>query len=183
METYTVPVLNREVKKISSSYKENHNISITLDIDELGLIIRQFNLLTGQFGNIVGQDEHNVYVDNFYPATFMKENKGRLDLVITYNDFRISPRNQDPDGLIRRSSYMPAMQNLRTGMDYITDRQGDRVYGDPNAYRKFVLEDVKILGFDGGLNFQRDSDGKLSLPLNLIFRRITTVDNNLTKSN
>ena len=62
----------------------------------------------------------------------------------------------------------------------VESRNGKQVWGDPNSFRQFVLEDVRILGIGGKLQFKRDDANRVTLPLDIMFRRITTVDNNLT---
>ena len=179
MESYSVPFLNRNIKKPSNNFSENHKITIDFIVDEMGLLVRSFNILTGSFGYIKDDDNHNKYAHNLFPVDFSPENKGRLDLVITYNDFRVNPNFRDED-IPSKSNYMPATQILHSENDMVENRNGKQVYGDPRSYRQFVLEDVKILGMSNKLQFKRDDASKTTVSLDIIFRRITTVDNNLT---
>lgn len=179
MESYSIPFLNRNVKKPSNNFSENHKITIDFIVDEMGLLVRSFNILTGNFGYIKDNDAHNKYAHNLFPVDFSPENKGRLDLVITYNDFRVNPNFRNED-IPSKSNYMPATQILQSENDTVENRNGKQVYGDPRSYRQFVLEDVKILGMSNKLQFKRDDASKTTVSLDIIFRRITTVDNNLT---
>lgn len=179
IEPYSVPFLNRNIKKPGNNFTENHKITIDFTVDEMGLLVRSFNILTGNFGYIKDNDEHNRYVHNLFPVDFSPENKGRLDLVVTYNDFRVNPNFRDED-IPSKSNYMPATQILQSENDMVENRNGKQVYGDPRSYRQFVLEDVKILGLSNKLQFKRDDASKTTASVDIIFRRITTVDNNLT---
>ena len=178
IESYSIKFLNRNIKKVGNNFNENHKITIDFSIDESGLILRSFDILTGNFGYIKDKDKHNVYTNNIFPVDFSPENKGRLDLVITYNDFRINPAISNID-TPSKSSFMPATQNIQQGERFVLNRNGSQIWGDPNAYRQFILEDVKILGMSGKVQFKRDDAGKTTVPVDLMFRRITTVDNNL----
>lgn len=180
VEPYSIPFLNRTIKKVGNNFTENHKISIDFSVDEMGLLVRSFNILTGQFGYIKDEPDHNKYAENIFPVNFSPENKGRLDLVVTYNDFRINPNFKDED-IPSKSSFMPATQNLQSENDVVESRNGEQVFGDQRAYRQFILEDVKILGFSGKLQFKRDDAGRMTVPVDIMFRRITTVDNNLTR--
>ena len=178
VESFDMKFLNRSIKKAGSTFSENHKITINFTVDEFGLIVRNFNLLTGQFGYIYNEVEHNKYADTFFPVEFSTSNKGRLDLVVTYNDFRINKNYLE--GEMRTSAFFPAMQNVEDENSDVENRNGQQVWGDPRAYRRFVLEDVKILGVGGDLKFQRDNSGRMTVGVDLIFKRITTVDNNKT---
>lgn len=180
VEPYSIPFLNRNIKKVGNNFTENHKIHIEFTVDEMGLIIRSFNILTGQFGYIKDETAHNKYAETIFPVNFSPENKGRLDLVVTYNDFRINPNFKDED-IPSKSNFMPATQNLQSENDVVESRNGKQVFGDQRAYRQFILEDVKILGLSGKVQFKRDDAGKMTVPVDIMFRRITTVDNNLMR--
>lgn len=176
-EPYSIGFLNRTIKKVGNNFSESHKITIDFTVDEMGLIMRSFNILTGSFGYINGDDKHNIYANNIFPVDFSPENKGRLDLVVTYNDFRINPDYKNLT-VPSKSNFMPAMQNLKSGDMFVTDRFNSGAYGDSRSYRQFVLEDIKILGISGKLQFRRDSAEKMTVPVDLMFRRIITMDNN-----
>jgi hypothetical protein len=182
-DTYTIPFLNRNIKKIGGNFTESHKMTIEFVVDEMGIIIRAFNILTGQFGNILNDSDYNKYANTFFPTSFNMGKEGKLDLVVTYNDFRINPTNRNKDCI---SNFMPATQNVvendaNNPKKEVFNRDGSRTYGDVESYRQFVLEDVKILGISGKLQFKRDDANKTTIPVDIIYKRITTVDNNLMK--
>lgn len=178
IESYEIPFLNRKLKMPGTTFNEKHTLQIDFSVDEFGLIMRGFNLLTGQFSYIYNDEQNNRYAGTLFPADFPIKNQGRLDLIITYNDFRINPNITDS---YTRSSYMPGQQNVESENDDIVSGNGERIFGSPDSYRKFILENVKILGFDGNLSLKRDNAGKITVPLKIVFRRITTIDANKTK--
>lgn len=180
IEPVTSSFLNREFKRVSSNFKEAHTATIDFTVDELGLIVRNFNILTGQFGFIVDNEKNNKYASTLFPVEFTTENQGRLDLVVTYNDFRINPNYRNID-TPSKSNFYPSMQRLESESDMVENRNGKQVYGDQRSYRQFVFEDVKILGFDGNLSFNRESASTSSVSTKIVFKRITTVDNNITR--
>ena len=158
-------------------------MTIEFVVDEMGIIIRAFNILTGQFGNILNDSDYNKYANTFFPTSFNMGKEGKLDLVVTYNDFRINSTNRNKDCI---SNFMPATQNVvendaNNPKKEVFNRDGSRTYGDVESYRQFVLEDVKILGISGKLQFKRDDANKTTIPVDIIYKRITTVDNNLMK--
>ena len=209
VEPYELKFLNRSIKKPTPTFTEQHKMTINVVLDEMGLMVRNFNLLTGQFGNQTSDQitdvitNHNKFADTLFPAVY-NIGKGQLDLVVTYNDFRINENNggagfhktstlgkigaaikstisaSSGQSGVHSSAYMPAMQNVQSELDDVVSRDGSQTWGDPAAYRQFIFEDVKILGFSGGYKFNRDSAGKMTVPLDIIFRRVTTVDNNVS---
>lgn len=179
IDTISMDVLNRKLKKVGSSFSENHKITIDFSIDDMGLMVRGFNILTGQFSHIKDNDSYNKYADTIFPVCFSPSNKGRLDLIITYNDFRVG-ENLKKSRIPSKSTFTPPTQNVQSYGDMVESRNGKQVWGDPNSFRQFVLEDVRILGIGGKLQFKRDDANRVTLPLDIMFRRITTVDNNLT---
>lgn len=179
IDTISMDVLNRKLKKVGSSFSENHKITIDFSIDDMGLMVRGFNILTGQFSHIKDNDLYNKYADTIFPVCFSPSNKGRLDLIITYNDFRVG-ENLKKSRIPSKSTFTPPTQNVQSYGDMVESRNGKQVWGDPNSFRQFVLEDVRILGIGGKLQFKRDDANRVTLPLDIMFRRITTVDNNLT---
>ena len=207
VEPYELKFLNRTLKKITPTFTEQHKMTINVVLDEMGLMVRNFNLLTGQFGNQTSDvitdtiSNHNKFADTLFPAVY-NIGPGQLDLVVTYNDFRINENNggagfhststagkvvsaikstisaSSGQSGVHSSAYMPAMQNVQSELDDVTSRDGSQTWGDPAAYRQFIFEDVKVLGFSSGYKFNRDNSGRMTVPLDIIFRRVTTVDNN-----
>lgn len=51
-QTYTVKFLDREIKKVASSYEFSHKVELSFDVDQMGMLIQQFQILSyGGQGN------------------------------------------------------------------------------------------------------------------------------------
>lgn len=181
----------RKIPKISSKFKEEHTATLTFTLDEYGMILRQFNLLSGIYGS--GKDEIDnmrlyssitgtsgkTYPNTFFPSTFFNNranNVGRrLDLSIIYNDFRT---NQDFDNQTHKSSFGLAQKHITNEDGLVENVIQNKVIGSYSSYRTFVFEDVRVLGVSSPVKFERDTSKSTTVSVSILFKRVKTVDAN-----
>ena len=177
IEPTTWNFMGKPVPKVSSSFTESHKTELEFSLDQNGLILNKFNALAGIYGSDLedtvklGDIENNYYSQTFFPSTFFN-NKSRIDITIMYNDF-----NSTKEGHF--GSYGATQKLIMNDSQVIDNPKLGKIYGYQNSYRAFVFEDVRFLGSNSTLKFERDSAGRVSaITVPILYKRISTVDNN-----
>lgn len=177
VEPTTWNFMGKPVPKVSSSFTESHKTELEFSLDQNGLILNKFNALAGIYGSDLedtvkfGEIENNYYSQTFFPSTFFN-NKSRIDITIMYNDF-----NFNKEGHF--GSYGATQKLIMNDSQTIDNPKLGKIYGYQNSYRAFVFEDVRFLGSNSTLKFERDSAGRISaIAVPILYKRISTIDNN-----
>ena len=177
IEPTTWNFMGKPVPKVSSSFTESHKTELEFSLDQNGLILNKFNALAGIYGSDLedtvkfGEIENNYYSQTFFPSTFFN-NKSRIDITIMYNDF-----NFNKEGHF--GSYGATQKLIMNDSQTIDNPKLGKIYGYQNSYRAFVFEDVRFLGSNSTLKFERDSAGRISaIAVPILYKRISTIDNN-----
>lgn len=184
--------MGRQISKVSSSFTESHKTELEFSLDQNGLILNKFNALAGIFGSnfedtvimndaatmkdgvetMVSLAENNFYSQTFFPSTFFN-NKSRIDITIMYNDFNTLDHEN------HFSSYGATQKLIMNTDQTISNSKFGKTYGYQSSYRAFVFEDVRFLGSNSALKFERDTGGKISgVSIPILYKRISTIDNN-----
>src|SRR5574344_287989 len=187
---YTISFCGMDIKKLTSTFAENHIMTLNFSMDEKGLILNEFSVLAGKLQEFTkAEDNENEYkaigvsekvskyiANTFFPMSFFNNpNKKRLDFTVIYNDYRKFTGNPlDGTGTQGEIQKM-VFDEKQPVKDYGTNK----TLGSLNSYRGFILEDVKILGNSSGITFSRDTSGNLTLGIDVLFKRIRTIDNNI----
>lgn len=177
IEPTTWNFMGKPIPKVSSSFTESHKTELEFSLDQNGLILNKFNALAGIYGSDFedtvkfGDIENKYYSQTFFPSTFFN-NKSRIDITIMYNDF-----NFNKEGHF--GSYGATQKLIMNDSQAIDNPKLGKTYGYQNSYRAFVFEDVRFLGSNSTLKFERDSAGRISaIAVPILYKRISTIDNN-----
>ena len=77
------------------------------------------------------------------------------------------------------SSYGATQKLIMNTDQTISNSKFGKTYGYQSSYRAFVFEDVRFLGSNSALKFERDAGGKISgVSIPILYKRISTIDNN-----
>ena len=179
IEPTTWDFMGRQVSKVSSTFTESHKTELEFSLDQNGLILNKFNALAGIFGSNLddtvkfeGDIENNYYSQTFFPSTFFT-NKSRIDLTIMYNDFNTT------DVENHFSSYGATQKLIMNNEQRVLNAKQNKTYGFQSSYRAFVFEDIRFLGSNSTLKFERDAGGRISsVVVPILYKRISTIDNN-----
>lgn len=178
-EQETWNFMGRQISKVSSSFSESHKTELEFTLDQNGLILNKFNALAGIFGSdfkdtvkVSDDVENNFYSQTFFPSTFFN-NKSRIDITIMYNDFNTLDTEN------HFSSYGATQKLIMNTEQTVSNPKFGKIYGYQNSHRAFVFEDVRFLGSNSTLKFERDAGGKISgITIPILYKRISTIDNN-----
>lgn len=178
IEPVTWDFMGRQVSKISSTFTESHKTELEFSLDQNGLILNKFNALAGIVGSNFedtvkfGDIENNFYSQTLFPSTFFT-NKSRIDLTIMYNDFNTTNVEN------HFSSYGATQKLIMNEDQKVLNAKQNKTYGYQSSYRAFVFEDIRFLGSNSTLKFERDSGGRISsVAVPILYKRISTIDNN-----
>lgn len=192
--TREVNFCGRSFSKVTNIFNDEHTVNLTFTLDNYGILLRQFNLMSGIVGHSQQKNYNyysnfsrdtlsnsDIYPSTFFPSTFFmgegSKSKKRLDLSIIYNDFRSSKTfNREP----HRSSFT-ATQMMITGSDgLVTKKVGSKTYtlGSNSSYRAYIFEDIKMLGSGKALDFDRDNANEITFTIPCVFKRLKTIDAN-----
>lgn len=166
-QTYTVKVLDREIKKVASSFEIAHKVELTFEVDYMGMLLQHFQILSnGNPGpnadaNLVINSTDKYYAVEMFPAAFGNRNK--LKMVVLYNDMR---------DVYYKDGQKPIVEN-----NFIKNGQG-QIIGDTKSYRAFVFDDVQFLGINKTLDFSRDNASEMKVSTLFRFREMFEFDNN-----
>ncbi len=167
-QTYSVKVLDREIKKVSSSYEIQHKVDLTFEVDYMGMLIQHFQILSnGNPGpnadsNLIVNPTDSYYAVEMFPAAFGNRNK--LKMVILYND-------------MRNVYYKEGQKTMHDQNGFIKNSLGQTI-GDEKSYRAFVFDDVQFLGINKSLDFSRDTANEMKISTSFRFREVLEFDNN-----
>ena len=180
IEPTTWKFMGRTISKVSSTFTESHKTELSFSLDQNGLILNKFNALAGIFGSnfedkvsVSEGVDNNFYSQTFFPSTFFN-NKSRIDITIMYNDFNTTDTEN------HFSSYGATQKLIMDDSQTVSNKRQNKTFGYQNSYRAFVFEDVRFLGSNSTLKFERDAGGRVTnVSIPILYKRITTIDNNL----
>lgn len=166
-QTYTVKFLDREIKKVASSYELPHRVELSFDVDQMGMLIQNFQILSygGQGNNtsleLTPVEANKYYAQQFFPAVF-KDRSKVIKLYVLFNNMS--------------EHYGNVIQTKNKNGDIRNGR--NQVIGTAGSYKAFIFENVQFLGITSNLDFNRDSATSLKLNAAFRFQTLKEFDNN-----